>query len=80
MKTIYFISCFILLSLSIKAQTEKGTFSAGLHTFSPSGLNVEGLPLNLFGRGTGFGAAFGTTKTKLDGKIVGDTENLYTRA
>jgi len=78
MKTIYFISCLILLSFSLTAQTEKGTFSVGLHTFSPSGLNVEGLPLNLFGRGTGFGLAIGTTKTKIDGKIVGDTENLYT--
>ena len=78
MKTICLLSSLFLLSLSLQAQTEKGSFSAGLHTFSPSGLNVDGLPLNLFGRGTGFGLAIGTTKTKVDGKVVGDTENLYT--
>jgi|SRR5687768_1538831 len=78
MKTINLLAIIILCNLTIHAQTEKGTFSVGLHNFSPSGLNIDGIPLNLFGRGTTFGVAFGTTKNKLDGFTQGETEKLYT--
>ncbi len=78
MKKIILLQVLFLLSLTLNAQTEKGTFSIGLHNFSPSALNIDGIPLNLFGRGTTLGVAFGTTKNKLDGVAQGETEKLYT--
>ncbi|MEO6130329.1 MAG: hypothetical protein ABIQ02_00670 [Saprospiraceae bacterium] len=69
---------FILISLNIQAQIEKGTVSFGIHNFSPSGMNIDGVPLNLFGKGFTLGASWGTSKTIKNGIEQDDAQSIYT--
>ncbi len=68
----------IWFSMTMTAQTERGTVSFGLHNFSPSGLNVDGMPLNLFGKGTTIGLSWGRSKSIKNGEVQNDGQSQYT--
>ena len=60
------------------AQTEKGTYSLLLHNFSPSGIKIDGLPVNIFPQTSGLGFSFGSHKTKLNGRVLDVKEKVMT--
>lgn len=71
-------SLIIVTTLAADAQTEKGNYSVGFHNYSPTGINIDGLPINLFPQNCGLGFSFGSHKTKLDGSYIDVRENTTT--
>jgi hypothetical protein len=70
---------FLLLGFqSMNAQTAKGTISLGLHNFSPSGINIDGVPVNLFGSGSMLGVSWGKSSFHRNGEQVSDPQTQYT--
>lgn len=71
------IMLFALLSpKTMFAQTEKGRYSLLLHNFSPSGIKIDGMPVNLFPQNSGLGFSFGSHKTKLNGGLLDVKEKV----
>ncbi len=56
----------------VYAQTSKGTWTMGLHNFSPVPIAGDGLGYNFFPPTNGFGISFGTSKDKIDGELQDD--------
>ncbi|MDQ3017094.1 MAG: hypothetical protein M3R25_10315 [Bacteroidota bacterium] len=72
------VTLIILAARGTDAQTEKGNYSIGFHNYSPTGINIDGLPINLFPQNCGLGFSFGSHKTKLDGSYIDVRENTTT--
>lgn len=74
--------CILLLAFhvmtSVYAQTEKGTNALILHSFSPTGIKIDGLPLTLFPQNTGLGISFSSHKTKVNGSMMDVREKVIT--
>ena len=60
------------------AQTEKGNYALLIHNFSPTGIKIDGLPLNIFPQTSGLGFSFGSHKTKLNGRVLDVKEKVMT--
>ena len=72
------IAFLFLSEHNVYAQTAKGTVSLGLHNFSPSGINIDGVPVNLFGSGSMLGVSWGRSSFQRDGEMVSDPQTQYT--
>lgn len=77
MKCYMLIITFFLLN-SVNAQTNKGTSALLLHSFSPTGIKIDGLPLTLFPQNSGLGISFGSHKTKMNGSMMDIREKVMT--
>jgi hypothetical protein len=75
---LFFIVGLLFLTNCLCAQTEKGTISIGLHNFSPNGINVDGVPVNLFGNGSMLGVSWGKSSFSRDGELLDDPLTQYT--
>jgi len=62
----------------VNAQTEKGTYGLLLHNFSPTGIKIDGLPVNIFPQSSGLGFSFGSHKSKLNGRVLDVKEKVLT--
>lgn len=75
------LKCLLVMVMFINtanAQTEKGTYGLLLHSFSPTGIQIDGLPVTLFPQTTGLGLSFGSHKTKMNGTVIDVREKVTT--
>lgn len=63
---------------TLNAQIEKGIYAITLHSFSPTGIKIDGLPLTIFPQTTGLGFSFGTHKSKINGQTTDYREKVLT--
>ncbi len=69
MKQFTFLMMLLPLFGGLSAQTTKGTFVVGFHTYSPGPISGLGTAVNLFPQTNALGISFSTSKEKEDGEL-----------
>lgn len=68
----------ILMANALQAQTEKGSHALIFHSFCPTGIQIDGLPVNIFPQSSGLGVSYNVHKLKANGVKLDFKERVFT--
>ncbi len=76
-KGLLLAASFMMANLLL-AQTEKGSHALIFHSFCPVGIQIDGLPVNLFPQSSGLGFSYNVHKVKSSGIKLEQKERVFT--